>query len=71
LDEDEFNPKYVKVLISTRLDGEVLEAVKVVAKQRGVPYQTLINQTLRDQFIGNAAEEKIRTIIRDEMKKAI
>ena len=51
LDADEFDPKYTKVLISTRLDGQVLEAVKAAAAERGVGYQTLINQVLKDKFI--------------------
>lgn len=61
--------KYVKVLISTRLDEEVLKAVKKASLERGIGYQTLINQTLKDKFIGNVEEEKIRRIVRDEMKK--
>jgi predicted DNA binding CopG/RHH family protein len=69
LDSDEFDSKYVKVLISTRLDEEVLKAVKKAALERGIGYQTLINQTLKDKFIGNVEEEKIRRIVRDEMKK--
>jgi uncharacterized protein (DUF4415 family) len=69
LDADEFDPKYVKVLISTRLDGDVLEAVKAAALERGIGYQTLINQVLKDRFIGNAEEENIRRIVREELKR--
>ena len=69
LEADEFDPKYVKILISTRLDGDVLEAVKKAARERAVGYQTLINQVLKDRFIGNAEEEKIRRIVREELKK--
>jgi predicted DNA binding CopG/RHH family protein len=69
LDPDEFDTKYIKVLISTRLDEEVLKAIKKVALKQGIGYQTLINQTLKEQFIGNEQEEKIRRIVRDELKK--
>jgi predicted DNA binding CopG/RHH family protein len=69
LDADEFDSKYVKVLISTRLDEDVLKAVKTAAAERGIGYQTLINQVLKDHFLGNAEEEKIRRIVRDELKK--
>jgi uncharacterized protein (DUF4415 family) len=69
LDADEFDPKHIKVLISTRLDGEVLKALKAAAKVRGIGYQTLINQTLRNSFLGDAEEEKIRRIVREELKK--
>ncbi len=69
LDLDEFDPKYIKVLISTRLDENVLQAVKSAALERGIGYQTLINQTLKDRFLGNTEEEKIRRIVREELKK--
>jgi uncharacterized protein (DUF4415 family) len=69
LDADEFDSRYVKVLISTRLDEDVLKAVKAAAKERGIGYQTLINQVLKDHFIGNAEEEKIRRIVREELKR--
>jgi len=69
LDADEFDPKYAKVLISTRLDGNVLSAVKAAATERGMGYETLINQVLKDHFLGNAEEEKIRRIVREELRK--
>lgn len=69
LDADEFDTKYVKILISTRLDEAVLKAVKAAALEQGVGYQTLINQVLKDRFIGNSEEEKIRRIVREELKR--
>jgi predicted DNA binding CopG/RHH family protein len=69
LDEDEIDSKYVKVLISTRLDENVLKAVKSEAAEQGIGYQTLINQVLKDRFLGNTEEEKIRRIVREELKK--
>jgi predicted DNA binding CopG/RHH family protein len=71
LDSDEFDPKFTKVLISTRLDSEVLKAVKAAAKERGLGYQTLINQVLKDHFVGNSEEERIRRIVREELKRAV
>ena len=70
LDHDEFDPKYVKILISTRLDESVLKAVKAAALERGIGYQTLINQVLKEWFIGDVEEEKIRRIVRDELKRS-
>ena len=68
LDADEFDKKHTKVMITTRLDGEVLEAVKIEAASRGIKYQTLINQFLRERLIGTAEDEKIRRIVRDELQ---
>ncbi len=42
----EFAPKEAR--INMRLPGELLSAVKRVAKRRGVPYQRFIRQTLED-----------------------
>ncbi len=69
LDSDEADSKYVKILISTRLDENVLKEVKSAAAEQGIGYQTLINQVLKDHFIGNAEEEKIRRIVREELKR--
>jgi uncharacterized protein (DUF4415 family) len=69
LDSDEFDPKHVKVTISIRLDGDVLKSVKADALKRGVKYQPLINQLLRDHYFGRADEQVIREIVRDEMKR--
>ena len=69
LDSDEADSKYVKILISTRLDENVLKAVKSAAAEQGIGYQTLINQVLKDHFIGNSEEEKIRRIVREELKR--
>jgi predicted DNA binding CopG/RHH family protein len=69
LDADEFDPQYVKVLISIRLDGDVLAAVKAEAGKKGVKYQPLINQLLKEHFFGNSEEERIREIVRQELGK--
>jgi predicted DNA binding CopG/RHH family protein len=42
----EFSPKEAR--INMRLPGDLLSAVKRAAKQRGVPYQRFIRQTLED-----------------------
>ena len=70
LDADEFDPKHAKVLISIRLDGSVLEAVKAEADKKGVKYQPLINQLLKEHFFGNSDEDRIREIVREELGKA-
>ena len=69
LDADEFDPIHTKVLISIRIDGSVLDAVKAEADKKGVKYQPLINQLLKEYFFGNKDEDRIREIVRDELKK--
>jgi predicted DNA binding CopG/RHH family protein len=50
------------------LDLEVLEKVRKAAALRGLPYQTYINQFLREAHLGND-EDRIRRIVRDELKR--
>ncbi|MBI3557095.1 MAG: BrnA antitoxin family protein [Deltaproteobacteria bacterium] len=66
LDADEFDRKHIKVLISVRLDGDVLEGMKAQASDKGLPYQTYINLVLRERIHGSE-EDKIRAIVRDEL----
>ncbi|MCA9444437.1 MAG: BrnA antitoxin family protein [Candidatus Omnitrophica bacterium] len=40
--------KYLKQRVTMRLDADVLEYFKTMAEETGVPYQTLINNYLRD-----------------------
>jgi predicted DNA binding CopG/RHH family protein len=47
----EFAPKEAR--INMRLPGELLSAVKRAAKQRGVPYQRFIRQTLEEALKGS------------------
>jgi uncharacterized protein (DUF4415 family) len=47
--------KNAKVMITIRLDGDVLAAIKKAADQVHVPYQTLVNQKLRETFLAQAA----------------
>ena len=44
-----------KVKVSMFLDGDLLQQVKAIAKKRNTKYQTLINQSLREVFLGNSA----------------
>jgi predicted DNA binding CopG/RHH family protein len=68
LDEDEFDPKSAKFRVTMFIDLPVLETIRKEAKQKGLPYQTYINQLLRDHVNGDE-EKKIRAIVRDEVRK--
>jgi hypothetical protein len=51
LDADEFDPKFRKVSISIRVDGDVLDAAKARAEALHVGYQTLMNDILKKALI--------------------
>jgi hypothetical protein len=76
LDDDEFDPKYVKIRVTTFIDLEVVEALKKKAKTSKSKYQTLLNQILREAVLSPTkpisspliTEEKLRKILREELK---
>lgn len=45
--EEEFQPKNVKVRITTMLDLDILKYLKSVSKKKNIGYQTLMNEALR------------------------
>ena len=55
------NP-YAKLLkrpVTIRLDAATVEYFKALAKESDIPYQTLINQILRREFVPEAGEGQI------------
>lgn len=78
LSPDTFTPQNVKERITTMVDQDALVAFKKAAKERNMKYQTLLNQVIR-AFVGlgeedmrrkmDISEERIRRIVRDELKK--
>lgn len=69
LSEDEFNPRHAKFRMTMYVDLDVLDEIRKRAATRGLPYQTYINQLLRDTVLGSAEDERIRLIVRDELAK--
>lgn len=79
LDSDEFSAQNVKARITTLVDEDALEEFKKIAVSRGMKYQTLLNQVIRG-FVsglkggkgakGSLTEERVRKIVREELKKA-
>ena len=75
--DDEFEPKNVKVRITTLIDEDVLIKLKAFAGKRGTKYQTVLNLLLRSFFdrpvparkVQELSEEKVRSIVREEIKK--
>ena len=58
-----------KTRITMYIDDDVLAAFRVQAEQRGIGYQTAINQVLRDYLNKgeSALENLLRKVIREEL----
>jgi len=60
-----------KTRITIMLDNEVIKSFRLRAKQKGLGYQTLINQTLKASSSSAVVDEKLlRKVIREELKNA-
>lgn len=55
--------------VTILLDTGLVEYFKAQAGERG--YQTLINETLRQAVQGDELEERLRRIIREEMRREV
>lgn len=51
--EDDLPAESAKVKVTIYLDGDLLLEVRRRAKKSGKKYQTLINASLREQFLGD------------------
>lgn len=58
-----------KIRISTMLDGDVLEALKIEAEKEGMKYQTFLNHFLRKAFIDR--ELSMNAISKDAITEAL
>ena len=75
--EDEFDPKNVKIRVTTLIDEDVLMMLKAYAKKRGSKYQTVLNSLLRAFFdkpprsnkVQGLSEERVRRIVQEELRK--
>jgi hypothetical protein len=75
--DDEFDPKNVKIRVTTLIDEDVLLLLKDYAKRRGNKYQTVLNGLLRAFFdkptrsnkIQGLSEERVRRIVQEEIRK--
>jgi predicted DNA binding CopG/RHH family protein len=69
LPDEAFNPKNAKFRVTMFIDLDVLNEIRKQAAKKGLPYQTYINQHLRNTVLGYEEEERIRSIVREEIKK--
>ncbi len=60
-----------KTRITIMLDNEIIKNFRSKAEKEGLGYQTLINQTLKENNGSSTLnEETLRKIIREELKSA-
>lgn len=66
-------PKDTKVQKTVRLDLNVLNWLIKEGEIRGIPYQTLINATLKEAMNRHQApdtsDERVRKIVKEELEK--
>ena len=62
--------KNVKVRITTYIDKDLLETLKLVAQKRGGRYQTLLNEALRMSLTGKGTYEDLFDRI-DRLEKQV
>ena len=60
---NEFNPKHGKFRVNLFVDLDVVDEIRRIAAKRHLPYQTLINQKLRELFMNETSlEERVEKI---------
>lgn len=69
LPDSVFDLKNVKFRVTMFLDLDLLDEIRRLAKAKRLPYQTFINQHLRECLMDGNREAQIRKIVRDELKK--
>ena len=69
LPEDAFEPKYVKARITMWIGMDLLEEAKKRAASKDLPYQTYLNQVLRNAILDSTEDERVRKLIREELAK--
>jgi uncharacterized protein (DUF4415 family) len=64
--------KQTKVMISLRLDGDILNWLMKLSEEKRVPYQTLINSLLKEAMDRDGIDEKaeIRALIVEELGRS-
>lgn len=72
LANEDLDPKKAKIRISIMLDGDLLAAVKTAATLGHKKYQTLINETLRDEFLPSRGKHQgALRLTRDQLQSTV
>ena len=57
-----------KIKITINLDADILSLIRELAEETGVPYQKLVNKTLREHFAKRIGEESRLDALEREVK---
>ncbi len=67
---DEFNTKKGKFRVNMFVDLDIVDEIRKAAAKRHIPYQTLINQKLREVFMNEQSiEDRVSRIEELVLKK--
>lgn len=69
IEADELDAKNGKFRVTMFIDLDLLDEIRKRAGDKRLPYQTYINQLLRDHVFGSEETERIRKIVREELAK--
>lgn len=65
-----FKNSEVKLTVTTRLDSDVVNWLRVEADKKGLPYQTFMNSILKQAMVGGLADlDALRKVIREELAR--
>lgn len=65
------HPKDERIMISIKMEGDLLDALKSKAKELNRPYQTMMKEMLREALNLKVSDmdDRIRKIVRQELSK--
>jgi uncharacterized protein (DUF4415 family) len=71
--EEAFLPRNVKVRVTMMVDGDIVQAFREAAAKRGIGYQTLMNEKLRESLDGldKTLVDRVAALERVVLKKAV
>jgi len=64
-----FKDSEVKISVTTRIDPDIVFWLRKESEKKGLPYQTLINSLLKQAMHGGSDDERIRQIVKEEMRR--
>jgi hypothetical protein len=68
-------PQRGKTRISIHIDNAVLEAFRSLAEKKGIGYQTMMNEALREYLSSSSSQpvtkEEVREVLREEMPRVL
>lgn len=69
LTEDDLLPENIKIRVNMFMDLDIVDHFRAQAKRKGLGYQTLINQALRDYISGIHSLERRVEELEKHLKK--